>query len=196
MTEIERPKPIRSIPSYAKEVYKGKIFTLYQWEQEMFDGSFETFEMLKRPDTVMIIPVTSNNKIILTRQEQPDHKFIGLAGGRLDPNETIIQGSQRELLEETGMKASSFELLNAFQPAGEKIDWFVFTLIGRNSIKVNEQHLDSGEKIKLLEVNFDEFIDICLQDDFRDVELQTVILKSYYKNGNFNEIKKKILNPV
>jgi 8-oxo-dGTP pyrophosphatase MutT (NUDIX family) len=195
MNEINRPKPIRSIPTNAKEVYKGKIFTLYQWQQEMFDGSTSTFEMLKRPDTVMIIPVTEDNRIILTRQEQPGHHFTGLAGGRLDKNETIIEAAQRELLEETGLQASSFELLNAFQPAGEKIDWFVFTLIARNCNKVQDQNLDSGEKVEIIEVDFEEFIEICLQEDFRDNELQMLILKHYYGFKDFSRLKKRILNP-
>jgi len=195
MNEINRPKPIRSIPTNAKEVYKGKIFTLYQWQQEMFDGSTSTFEMLTRPDTVMIIPVTEDNRIILTRQEQPGHHFTGLAGGRLDRNETIIEAAQRELLEETGLKASTFELLNSFQPAGEKIDWFVFTLIARNCKKVQDQNLDSGEKVEIIEVDFEEFIEICLQEDFRDNELQMLILKHYYEFKDFSRLKKRILNP-
>lgn len=196
MNEILRPKPIRSIPSNAKELFIGKIFTIYQWQQQMFDGSTSTFEMLKRPDTVMIIPVTEENKIILTKQEQPGHQFTGLAGGRLDKNETIVQAAQRELLEETGMQASSFDLLNAFQPAGEKIDWFVFTLIGRNCKKIQDQNLDSGEKVEIMEVNFEEFIDICLQEDFRDNELQMLIFKHYYKHKDFNILKKLLLDPV
>jgi len=196
MNEIKRPKPIRSIPIDAKELFTGKIFTLYQWQQKMFDGSTATFEMLKRPDTVMIIPVTEDNKIVLTRQEQPGHHFTGLAGGRLDKNETIIQAAQRELLEETGLQASSFDLLNAFQPAGEKIDWFVFTLVGRNCKKVQDQNLDSGEKVEIMEVNFEEFIDICLQEDFRDNELQMIILKHFYKYKDFSKLKSLILNPI
>jgi ADP-ribose pyrophosphatase len=162
----------------------------------MFDGTTSTFEMLKRPDTVMIIPVTEDNKIILTKQEQPGHTFTGLAGGRLDQGESIIQAAQRELLEETGMIASSYDLLNAFQPAGEKIDWFVFTVIGRGCKKINEQHLDSGEKVEIMKVDFEEFIEIALQDDFRDSELQMVILKDYYKYGNFEALRKIILNPL
>ncbi len=36
------------IPPNAKRVFKGIIFDVYQWQQKMFDGSKETFEMLKR----------------------------------------------------------------------------------------------------------------------------------------------------
>lgn len=61
-------------------MFKGVIFDVYQWEQEMFDGTTQTFEKLKRPDTIMVIPVTEDGKIILTEQEQPGKKpFISAA---------------------------------------------------------------------------------------------------------------------
>jgi ADP-ribose pyrophosphatase len=69
------------IPKEAKLVFKGVIFDVYQWQQKMFDGSFETFEMLKRPNTVEII-ATQGDKILLSHQSQPNKKdFLSLFGG-------------------------------------------------------------------------------------------------------------------
>lgn len=59
------------IPLNARRVFKGIIFDVYQWEQKMFDGSFKTFEMLKRLNTVEIIAI-QNNKILLSKQSQPN----------------------------------------------------------------------------------------------------------------------------
>jgi hypothetical protein len=82
---IDRPKSKQPMPSAAKMVFKGVIFDVYQWEQKVFDGSYRTFEKIKRQDTVMILPVTNDKKIILTEQEQPGKgSFIGAAGGRID----------------------------------------------------------------------------------------------------------------
>ena len=58
------------IPKEAKLVFKGQIFDVYQWKQKMFDGSYETFEALKRKDNASIIPVVGN-KILICEQEQP-----------------------------------------------------------------------------------------------------------------------------
>ena len=63
------------VPSQAKRVFKGIIFDVYQWEQELFDGSKQTFEMLKRPDTVEVIAV-KDGSILMSRQSQPNkHDF-------------------------------------------------------------------------------------------------------------------------
>lgn len=45
------------IPSHATKVFSGVIFDVYQWEQELFNGNIATFEALRRPSTVIIIPV-------------------------------------------------------------------------------------------------------------------------------------------
>jgi len=101
--QITRPAPKVKIPKSAKNVFKGLIFDVYQWEQKLFDGSLATFERLKRVDTVNVIPVTRDRKIILLHQRQPGTAlFTGFAGGRIDGNEGVAEAAERELLEETG----------------------------------------------------------------------------------------------
>ena len=46
-----------NLPENAKLVFKGIIHDIYQWEQEMFDGSKATFERIRRPDTTAVIAV-------------------------------------------------------------------------------------------------------------------------------------------
>lgn len=58
------------IPDTAKQVFAGVIFDVYQWPQTMFDGRTETFEMLRRPDTVKVLLVRSN-QILLINDAQP-----------------------------------------------------------------------------------------------------------------------------
>lgn len=55
MTERVLPKGARLIPREAELVFRGEIYKVYQWPQKMPDGSVKTFEMLRRPDTVMVI---------------------------------------------------------------------------------------------------------------------------------------------
>jgi len=105
--EIKRPPNKQPIPEYAKCVFNGIIFDVYQWQQKQFDGTTATFEKLKRPDTVMLLPVTNDKKIVITEQEQPGKQpFIGSIGGRVDPGEDILTAAKRELLEESGYEPS------------------------------------------------------------------------------------------
>lgn len=169
--KIVKPKSKQPLPDSANKVFEGVIFDVYQWEQEMFDGSTETFEKLKRPDTVVVFPVTDDGKIILTKQEQPGKEpFIGAAGGRVDKGEDILDAAKRELLEESGYEAGELVLWKSMQPIS-KIEWSVYVFIARKLKKVADLHLDPGEKIELMPVTFDEFLEIAMKPNFYEEEV-------------------------
>ncbi|QQS61728.1 MAG: NUDIX hydrolase [Candidatus Moraniibacteriota bacterium] len=192
--EINRPKSKQPIPDNAKKVFAGVLFDVYQWEQELFDGTKTLFEKLKRPDTVVVFPVLDDGKIILTEQEQPGKEpFIGATGGRVDKGEDILEAAKRELLEESGYEASEFVLWDAQHPTS-KIDWVVYTFIAKGLKKVSEMNLDAGEKITLKLVDLDEFIEIALNKNFVEKE----IIPKLYEAKLYpekNEELKKLFNP-
>jgi len=168
---ILRPKSQQPIPDDAKKVFKGVMFDVYQWEQELFDGTKTTFEKLKRPDTVVVFAVLPDGKILLTKQEQPGKdSFIGATGGRVDEGEDILTAAKRELLEESGYEASEFVLWDAQHPTS-KIDWVVYTFVAKGLKKVSDIHLDAGEKIKLKSVTLDELIEIGITERFSEKEI-------------------------
>ncbi len=141
------PPSARLVPDNANCVFKGIIFDVYQWQQEMFDGSTETFEMLKRPDTVKVIAVVED-KIVILEQQQPDSDvFFDMPGGRHDvPEETEVKAAQREMREETGLSFKDWKLLSVHQPAG-KIEQFVYFFLATNLEKREAATPDVGEKI-------------------------------------------------
>jgi len=191
--EIKRPQPKQPIPPHAKRVFKGVIFDVYQWEQEMFDGTRAIFEKLKRPDTVVVFSVLPDGKIILTEQEQPGKiPFIGATGGRVDEGEDILTAAKRELLEESGYIAENFILWDARHPVG-KIDWVVYTFIAKGLKKIGDIDLDGGEKIKLLPLTLDELIDIATDEKTYFAE-QEIIMK--FMEAKYDPEKKKELEEL
>ena len=51
------PKDAKLVPADADKVFEGVIYDVYHWDQTLYDGSKAKFEMLKRPDTVVIIGI-------------------------------------------------------------------------------------------------------------------------------------------
>ena len=145
----------------------------------MFDGNYKTFEMIKRPDTVNIILVNENGEIILAKEQQPGKpETIGFFGGRVEPNEDPMTAIKRELLEETGMTADRIELWYQFEPS-EKIDWTIYTYIGKDLKKIEEPNLESGERIKPFITTFDNLVEkVIYLDNFRDQETTAKIIKA------------------
>ncbi len=168
--KIERPKPKQSMPENAKLVFKGEIFDVYQWEQEMFDGSVETFEKLKRPDTANILAFTDDGKIIIIDEQQPGKEtFFGLPGGRIEEGEDPAFAAKRELLEETGYASETIELWHSTQLIN-KIDWTIYFFVAKGCKKVAQQKLDAGERIEIQIVDFDKFLEMIFSEKMKSSE--------------------------
>jgi len=187
--KIHRAPSKLNIPPHATRVFKGKMLDVYHWEQEMFDGTFALFEKIRRVDTVNILPITRDKKIVITHQQQPGmDPFIGSVGGRVDSGEDPFHAAKRELLEEAGMESDDWELWMSVQPSSV-MDWAIFTFIARDCRTVKHQNLDSGEKITLQTVSFDEYLKIILDETYRDRELTLAFLKAK-ERGTLGDIKK------
>ncbi len=157
--KIERPKSKQPIPGNAKRVFKGVLFDVYQWEQELFDGTKKVFEKVKRPDTAVVFPVLPDGSILLTEEEQPGVEPVwGAFGGRIEENENPLSAAKRELLEESGYTADEFVLWQSQNPI-QKVDWAVYVFIARGLKKIRDVNPDSGERFRSKTLRLDELID-------------------------------------
>lgn len=178
------------IPKNAKKVFEGIIFDIYQWEQEQFDGTTKTFEMLVRKGSVQVLPIIED-KILIVEEEQPNmSKRFGLIGGVQNDNEEPLIAVQREMLEETGYSSKNWKLYKS-RNQFNKQDWIISTFIARECTKTDEPRLDPGEKIRPLLVTFDEFIEITLDENFRSKDLTLDMLTLHYQ-GKLDEFKKML----
>ena len=167
---LPRPKSRQELPKHAQSVFKGEIFTVHQWPQKLFDNSVHTFEKLSRSDSVGILAVTKDRKILISHQEQPGMEpFISLLGGVIDPGETPLDAAVRELHEEAGAEAEVWEHWFSTQPI-TKIDWAIYMLIAK------------GERIKIEAVTLDEFLAVMQKDEFRDFEVAIKIFRMLQNN--------------
>jgi 8-oxo-dGTP pyrophosphatase MutT (NUDIX family) len=181
MTDKPLPENAHMIPKTAELVFKGTIFDVYHWQQKMFDGSFQTFEMLRRPDTTLVI-VIDGNQIIVLDEQQPGTpiQYNSLAGGRVEPGELPLDAAKREIEEEIGMQFNDWALLEVTQPA-LKIEWFVYVYVAVNKIKQGDTAHEVGEKIAIKRVSFDKFK--------RAHEVHSDVLRDIH---SINELLKKV----
>ena len=150
---------MNKIPKHATKVFEGGYLNVYQWDQEMYDGTTTPFFAIKRNPSTEVIAVTLEGKVLIAEQEQPNRQpYLSLFGGSIEPNEDPLAGAKRELLEEAGCISDDWQLADVTQFPWRKLDWESHLFVAKNCRKVQEQQLDNGEKITVREVEFDEFI--------------------------------------
>src|SRR5579859_2183134 len=173
------------IPDTATRVFEGQIFDVYQWPQTLFDGSTATFEMLKRPDTVLFVCI-KDDKIIFIREQQPGRdEYVRLPGGRVDPGEDWRTAAERECAVELGLRFKNWRLLAVRQPVA-KVEWFVATYLGTDCIEEHGTHHDAGERIESVPMSFAEAKEYVLDVDDRSTEH----IRELFENaGSLDDLK-------
>lgn len=124
----------------------------------MFDGTYGTFERVKRNPTIQVIPVL-DGKIVAAVEKQPGMpRMLGLFSGRCEDGEAPLAAAKRELLEESGIKAHRWVLLKRFSWPLGKIEWDTYLYAALGCRVVAAQSLDNGEQISPRAIGFDALL--------------------------------------
>ncbi|MBI4022325.1 MAG: NUDIX hydrolase [Candidatus Andersenbacteria bacterium] len=181
-----------SIPTHARRVWQGTVFSAWQWEQVLYDGTTTTFEAMSRADTAHTVGVLPDGRILLTEDEQPNRSaVITPAGGVIERHESPAEAAQREFLEETGYRIGTLIAWHQYQPS-HKIDWTVHAFIGRDLTYETNPQPEAGEKIRLLVYTFEEFLALGFERRLRDLVIRIILLEALL-NGQKKAALSKLL---
>lgn len=105
-TELIRTRNIATI-------LVGKVFDVEQFDVEIGDRGWHTFQVIRHPGGVAVLPLHADGTVTLIRQPRPavGVQLLEIPAGRLDPDESPEMCGRRELLEETGLVAAEFHPL-------------------------------------------------------------------------------------
>ncbi len=145
-------KPI--VPKEIRTVFEGRVFTVRVETISLPKGGELKAEVIRHPGSVVIVPVTTQNEILLVRQYRP---AIGkwaweLPAGSLKPGEDVEHAARRECQEETGQIASRLERLGSFYPTpgycDELMTFFKASRLRTPGAGDQEAHQDEDEDIE------------------------------------------------
>ena len=164
-------KNLKETKIYSKAVFKGSFLKVYKDKVLLPNNKTSTREWIKHPGAVCIIPILSENKILLIRQYRYPVKqeMIELPAGKIDNKEKSINCAKRELEEETGYYSDNLKLLTKIHPAigfaNEVMDMYV----AKNLLKT-KRNLDEDEFLELMPTKISDAIDMVWNGKITDVK--------------------------
>jgi len=136
-----------------RNIYTGKVITLNVDTVKLPNGVTVDLETIRHPGAAAIVPIKDDGTVVLIRQFR--HAAGGfiyeIPAGKLDSGEDPLHCAARELEEEVGYRASSFELLSSIFTAPGFADEVIHVYKATGLTK-GRQQLDRDEVLEIVEM--------------------------------------------
>lgn len=101
-----------------KTIFRGRLLKVFVRKERLPHGFVATYEMIRHPGASLIVPFLNSHTVIMLRQLRPviGSYIYELPAGTLDKGESPLGCARREIVEETGYRASRYKLLGAIYP--------------------------------------------------------------------------------
>lgn|SRR5262245_7279583 len=154
-----------------KNIYKGKVVTLNVDTVALPNGVTIDLEIVRHPGASAMVPLLEDGSVILIRQFR--HAAGGfiyeIPAGKLHPGEDPLLCAARELEEEIGYRANSFDLLSSIFTAPGFTDE-VIHIYRATGLTMAKQSLDRDEVLEVVEMPLHDAITMISTGSIRDAK--------------------------
>ncbi len=140
-------------------------------------GRQVTKPFIRHGDIVLVLPITSNGKIILIKSYRPEVRryVLEMVSGTLKRNEDPKMGAKRELLEEAGMIASSLEPMFGGYPMLGYSDAKYHFFVARG-LEKGVQRLEKDEDIAVIEMSISDVEKEIRKGKIEDINIISAVM--------------------
>lgn len=165
-----------------KETYafNGRIINVRVDDILLPDGKPANREIVEHNGGVTVVAVTDDNEILMVRQFRYPYKkvILEIPAGKLEKGEDPRDAGIRELKEETGATAESFEFLGEIYPSPGYTEEIIHLYLAKN-LSFSEQKLDEDEFLTVEKVPIEDAVKMVQKGEIPDAKTQIGILRAY-----------------
>lgn len=113
--DLRSAEHLRETQTARRTIYSGRLLTIHEDDVRLVDGTQAHREVVAHPGAVAIVAIDDTDRVVLVRQWRHaiGRALWELPAGTRDPGEPPDHTAERELAEETGLRASSLRPLIA-----------------------------------------------------------------------------------
>jgi ADP-ribose pyrophosphatase len=158
----------------SKEVFKGKVFSVFRDEVIEPGGAKNVREVIRHNGSVVILAVDESKnpadpEIILERQYRhaAGQFLLELPAGRVEPGESTLAAAKREMIEETGYRAKRWTLLTKyFASPGFLGEWMQIYLA--RDIRDGHAQPEDDEQIEVIRMPLSQVLALASANKIHD----------------------------
>jgi ADP-ribose pyrophosphatase len=160
----------------SEDVFDGSLLKLRVDTVTLPSGKEGTRELIEHPGSVVIVPVTTDGKVLFVRQFRYSigSYLLELPAGLIDPGEEPEESAKRELLEEVSHEAGTIrELCKVYISPGYTKEMTIIYL-AEDCVPV-EYEDDEDEQMQLFPIALEDIKDLLVTGAADAVDAQTML---------------------
>ena len=162
-------EPERTVSS--ERVFEGTSFVIRVDRMRLADGTEAVREVAESANSVAIVAVDDDQKLLLVRQFRfpVGREMLELPAGVIVGDEPPVASAQRELREETGFAAAELTELGHFYVAPGGVTECLYAFLG-TGLTHDPLAPDADERIELVRMGFREALEMARAGGFHDAK--------------------------
>lgn len=160
-------------------LFEGLVVDIEQMEVRIGEKGWHTFQVVRHPGGVGVLPLHDDGTVTLIRQLRPsvDEVLLEIPAGRLDPGEEPSTCGKRELAEETGLRAARLESLGVILTSPGVFDEMIhiYLATGLTQGVADPEHY---EEIEAVRIPLDEAAEMAMDGRIRDSKTIIALLRA------------------